>query len=55
MNMIRILLSKKTGDEDLAEIQHLSVYLDEIPDYLAFNLTTEYRMLKLEFANREDL
>ena len=51
----QLIKKEQLTDEDLAEIQRLSVYLDEIPDYLAFNLTTEYRRLKLEFAKREEL
>lgn len=31
------------------------MYLDEIPDYLALGITTEYQKMKLDFANREDL
>ena len=50
-----MIKKKELTDDDLAEIQRLSIYLDEIPDYLAFDLTTEYRRLKLEFENREDL
>lgn len=40
---------------DLEEIAKLELFLDEIPDYLALDLTTEYRKLKLEFENREDI
>ncbi len=50
-----LVLKPQLTDSDLAEIQRLSVYLDEIPDYLAFGLTTEYRKLKLDFERREDL
>lgn len=31
------------------------MYLDEIPDYLALGITTEYQKLKLEFSKREDI
>ena len=37
------------------EIKKLSLYLEEIPDYLALNITTEYRRLKLEYEQRGDL
>lgn len=39
-------------DKEYAEIEELEYYLDEIPDYLATEITTEYSRLKLEFANR---
>lgn len=41
--------------DDYNEIAELEVYLNEIPDYLALNLTTEYQRLKLEFYSREDV
>ena len=31
------------------------MFLNEIPDYLALNLTTEYQRLKLELESREDI
>lgn len=43
------------SDEDFEELADLEVYLDEIPDYLALGLTTEYQRLKLELEHREDL
>ena len=50
------LTSKKNlTDDDFAEIAELEMYLDEIPDYLALGITTEYQKMKLDFANREDL
>ncbi|MBO5470269.1 MAG: AAA family ATPase [Lachnospiraceae bacterium] len=50
------LVEKRSlSDDDLDKIAELEVYLDEIPDYLAFGLTTEYQRLKLEFMNRGDL
>lgn len=42
-------------DEDFAEIARLELFLEEIPDYLALNITTEYQRLKLELENREDI
>ncbi|MCD8220941.1 MAG: AAA family ATPase [Clostridiales bacterium] len=50
------LVSKKElTDDDFEEIAELEMYLDEIPDYLALNITEEYKRLKLEFDFREDL
>lgn len=49
----RELVSKKElSDEEYAEVDRLEYYLDEIPDYLAKELTAEYSRLKLEFSNR---
>ncbi|MCI8376355.1 MAG: AAA family ATPase [Lachnospiraceae bacterium] len=42
-------------DDDFEEITNLEMFLDEIPDYLALRLTTEYQRLKLELSKREDL
>lgn len=42
-------------DEDFEEIAGLEMFLDEIPDYLALGLTTEYQRLKLELSKREDI
>ena len=39
-------------DEDFAVAAELEMYLDEVPDYLALDMATEYSRLKLEFANR---
>lgn len=41
--------------EDFAEIARLQVYLEEIPDYLALDISTEYQALKLAFERRSDL
>ena len=41
-------------DDDMEEIAGLQLYLDEIPDYLALGITTEYQRLKADFENRED-
>ena len=50
------LVSKKQlSDDEIAEIAGLELYLDEIPDYLALEIATEYQRLKLEFMNREDI
>lgn len=42
-------------DEELEEITRLEMYLDEIPDYLVLEITTEYQRLKMEFEAREDI
>ncbi|MCI9436167.1 MAG: ATP-binding protein [Lachnospiraceae bacterium] len=42
-------------DDDFEEIGGLEMFLNEIPDYLALNITTEYQRLKLEFESREDI
>ncbi len=50
------IISKDHLDsEDFAEIARLEMYLDEIPDYLALGITTEYQLLQLEFEGRKDL
>ncbi len=51
------ILTKKErlSDDELNEIAELELYLDEIPDYLAIGIATEYKRLKLEFINREDI
>lgn len=46
---------KEISDDELNEIAELELYLDEIPDYLAIGIATEYKRLKLEFTNREDI
>ncbi len=43
------------SDDEIEEITKLELYLDEIPDYLALEITTEFRRLKAKFDNREDL
>ena len=49
----KVLVTKnKLSDEEFEEIDQLEYYLDEIPDYLAKELTAEYSRLKLEFSNR---
>ena len=52
----RILVKKKNLTEDeISRIAELELYLDDIPDYLALDISTEYRKLKLDFLNREDM
>lgn len=51
----KMLVQKKTlSDEDYAEIARLELFLDEIPDYLALDISTVYKGLKLIFESRED-
>ncbi|MCD8013563.1 MAG: AAA family ATPase [Lachnospiraceae bacterium] len=42
------------SDEDMDELSGLELYLDEIPDYLALDIATEYRRLKQELRVRGD-
>lgn len=46
---------KELSDDEISKIAELELYLEEIPDYLAIGITTEYQRLKLEFMNREDM
>lgn len=50
-----LVKKKSLSDDEMGEIAELEFYLDEIPDYLALGITTEYQRLKLEFMNREDI
>ena len=50
-----LVKKKELSDDDFEEIAGLEMYLDEIPDYLALGITTEYQKLKLEFARQEDI
>lgn len=47
-----LVAKAELSDEEYEEIDKLEFYLDEIPDYLAKELTAEYSRLKLEFLNR---
>lgn len=52
----KLLVGKaELTDDEISEIAELELYLDEIPDYLALGIATEYQRLKLEFMNREDI
>lgn len=52
----QVLVHKETlTDNDFEEIANLEMFLEEIPDYLALGITTEYQRLKLEFSKREDI
>ena len=48
-----LVKKENLNDDDLREISNLELYLDEIPDYLALNITTEYQRLKSEFYAQE--
>lgn len=48
------LASKETFEgADLIEIAELEKYLDEIPDYLALDITTEYQKLRLQVRSKD--
>ncbi|MCM1038402.1 MAG: AAA family ATPase [Ruminococcus sp.] len=51
----KLVVKKRLSDDELSEIAELELYLDEIPDYLAIGISTEYERIKLEFLNREDI
>lgn len=50
-----LVAKENLTDDDFEEIADLEMFLDEIPDYLALNITTEYQRLKAEFEKREDI
>lgn len=50
-----LVAKKHLSDDELSEIAELEMYLDKTPDYLAIGIATEYKRLKLEFMNREDV
>lgn len=50
-----LVKQEKLFDEELEEIAKLELFLEEIPDYLALDITTEYKKLKLEFESGEDM
>ena len=50
-----LVAQKSITDDDITEIAQLEIFLDEIPDYLALDIATEYKRLKSEFEAREDL
>ena len=52
----KTLTSKQDlSDDDFGEIAELEMFLNEIPDYLALEITTEYQRIKMEFESREDI
>lgn len=48
-----LVRKENLNDDELLEISSLELFLDEIPDYLALNITTEYQRLKSEFYAQE--
>jgi hypothetical protein len=50
-----LVKKENLSNEELTEVKRLSIYLEEIPDYLALNISTEYHRLKLEFEQREGI
>lgn len=50
-----LVQKRDLSDDEISKIAELELYLDEIPDYLAIGITTEYQRLKLEYMNREDI
>ncbi|MCM1232928.1 MAG: AAA family ATPase [Ruminococcus flavefaciens] len=51
----KLVVKETLSDEDFEEIVELEMFLNEIPDYLALNITTEFQRLKAEFEKREDI
>lgn len=50
-----LVKKEELTDADFEECAKLEVFLDEIPDYLALEISTEYKQVKLEFEQREDV
>lgn len=50
-----LVTKKELSEDELGEIAELELYLDDIPDYLAINISTEYQKMKVEFLEREDI
>lgn len=55
MQYKNLVKKEKLSDDEISQIAELELYLDEVPDYLALNFSTEYQRLKLEFMNRTDI
>lgn len=51
----KLVYKENLSDDEISEIAELELYLDEVPDYLAIGITTEYQKMKVEFMNREDI
>lgn len=51
----KLVKKEEITDEDLSDIMELERYLEEIPDYLALDISTEFHKLKLQFQSRGDL
>ncbi len=46
---------ERLTDDDFTKIAELELYLSEIPDYLALDITSEFLRRKVEFERREDI
>lgn len=51
----KLVEKKVLSDDEMREIAELELYLDEIPDYLAMDISAEYQRMKLQFMKREDI
>ena len=51
----KLVQKPELTDDDFEKIAELEMFFDEIPDYLALDITTEYQQLKEELAQREDI
>lgn len=52
----KVLVKKENlSDDDFEEIARLEMFLNETPDYLALEFSTEYQRLKMDFESREDI
>ena len=51
----KLVYKENLSDDEISQIAELELYLDEVPDYLAIGITTEYQKMKVEFMNREDI
>lgn len=50
----KVLANKESlNEDDLIEISELEVYLDEIPDYLALDIATEYKKIRLQMRSKD--
>lgn len=51
----KIIQKEHLEGEDFAQLARLDLYLDNIPPYLALDISCEYSRLMLEFEGRKDL
>ena len=47
-------VQSELSDDDYERIAELEMYLDEIPDYLALKISTEYQELKIKMRARAE-
>ena len=47
-------VQSELSDDDYERIAELEMYLDEIPDYLALKISTEYQKLKIKMRARAE-